>query len=126
MYSLYSRAKNWWIYTSFNTQHVKNEKIYAIIMLTSICNKWSMEKRLLGWKIHTICYYFSSFKTWMANDWIWKHARIFEILKIDKTLYKQWSDYYEWEMANCMHNVVLATTWHVIQASHLIHWIAMR
>jgi hypothetical protein len=46
---------------------------------------------------------------------------LFEILKVDKTPYKHWSEYNEWEMANCMHNVVLVTRWHVIQTFHLIH-----
>jgi len=46
---------------------------------------------------------------------------LFEILKVDKMPYKHWSDYNEWEMENYMPNVVLATTWHVIQTSHLIH-----
>ncbi len=46
---------------------------------------------------------------------------LFEILKVDKMPYKHWSDYNEWEMENCMPNVVLVTRWHVIQTSHLIH-----
>jgi hypothetical protein len=35
---------------------------------------------------------------------------LFEILKVDKTPYKHCNHYNEWQMANCTHNVVLATT----------------
>jgi hypothetical protein len=46
--------------------------------------------------------------------------QIFTFLKVEKVLEVHWNDSSTWGMANCMHDVVLASMKHVIQKAKKI------
>jgi len=71
MYSLYSKAKSWWVYLSVVIQHLKNERIYVITRPNlSFDKSWSMEKlKLPRWKITCNSILFSIFWN-MRSQWL--------------------------------------------------------
>jgi len=70
-YSLYSKAKSWWVYLSVIIQHLKNERIYVITRPNlSFGKSWSMEKlKLPRWKITCNSILFSIFWN-MKSQWL--------------------------------------------------------
>lgn len=72
------------------------------------------------------CYYVSFIKTWQANDKLWVHGIFFAFLKVEKVCKMHLSDSNGRGMVDCMHNVVLVTTKHVVQKVIFFYLIVMK
>jgi hypothetical protein len=126
MYSLYSKAKGWWVYLSSIIQHLKHERIYVITRPNlSFGKSWSMEKlKLPRWKITCNSILFSIFWN-MRRQWL--TLRTCKDLKswqnIEKTL-----EWFQWVRNGKLHTQCGLGLQHgmLLIPFALFCWVAMR
>lgn len=126
MYSLFSKAKSWWVYLSSIIQHLKNERIYVITRPNlSFGKSRSMEKlKLPRWKITCNSILFSIFWN-MRSQWLtlrtckdylsflnltkhWKNIGVNPLSEKWQTAYTMWSWLITWHVIKTFHFILLS------------------
>jgi hypothetical protein len=69
-------------------------------------------------KIPIVCYHVSFIEIGWVNDKLSMHGKIIYFMKLEKVPKMHKNDSFTWQMANCMQNMVLATTKHVVQKTN--------